>query len=100
MIIWKWLQNKYTELVTVLEILNLEVLSLTVHKTVEGGKLKKELLLVQLRRLGNKNYCKDFREKQELRDNNEMAALEPMEWFINHNCFRAGKMDFKVQGPW
>ena len=46
MIIWKWLQNKYTELVTVIVIFNLEVLSLTVHKTVEGGKLKKELLLL------------------------------------------------------
>ena len=40
------LQKKYTELVTITEILNLQVLALTTHRTVEGGKLKRELLLL------------------------------------------------------
>ena len=35
-----------------IETLNLQVLVLTAHGTVEGGKLEKELLLAKLRRLG------------------------------------------------
>ena len=32
-------------------------------------------------------YCIDCKRKQQLRDDNEMTALEYMEWFINHNCY-------------
>ena len=34
-------------------------------------------------------YCRDCQKKQQrkIRDDNEMTALEYMEWFINHNCY-------------
>ena len=61
-----------------------------------GGHLKKELLLLQLRRLGNNKYCeknnlpqgppKKKANKHKLRDDNEMTALEDIEWFIDHTC--------------
>ena len=32
--------------------------------------------------------CKDCQKKsQKFRDNNQMTALEYMEWFINYNCY-------------
>ena len=52
--IWKWLQKNYSQLVTIILILNLQVFPLTAHRTVECAKLKKELLLLQLRRLEKK----------------------------------------------
>ena len=38
--IWKWLQKKYNQLETIIEILNLQVLALNAHGIVECVKLK------------------------------------------------------------
>ena len=38
--------KKYIQLIRIIEILNLQLLALTVHETVDFGKQKKELLLL------------------------------------------------------
>ena len=61
-------------------MLNIQVLAFAANGTVEGGKLKKELLLL---------YLEDWECKkiQKLKDGNEMTALEYIAWFINLNCY-------------
>ena len=44
--IWKGLQKKYAQLLTIIEILNIQVLALNAHEAGQGDKLKKELLLI------------------------------------------------------
>ena len=61
--IWKRLEKKYTKLVAIILILNLQPLALTAHGT-EGGEIT------------------DIVRKTIF-----FTALECMGWFINHNCY-------------